>query len=300
MNKHLLAFAVLASGAALSWVLHTSRTGASDAAARARRTRATQTELLFQTRSERIALDERVREMKHELFLKEQIATGSDASLLTATATNLSPAQSEKLVAELGFNWNSTRDYVVVSKDSLKTVSFSAMKEMKLTDAACSVLAITPEERNAIDVTTEQLGEEYNSWAKAHVHREDPQGDVVAKYSIATDPTFSAGLSNRFTAAVRAAVGSERGDLLRGFSYSWMSELGMFGGHDTTLTLRRYLAGENRGLNMEIRQDQSTMSTEVTPYQPLPAAFQPIFPGGWTELAQREGFDLPKEFSKSR
>jgi len=95
--------------------------------------------------------------LRQELFVKEQIAPGADALLATATATNLSPAQSEKLLAELGFNWNTTRDYLVVSKDSLKRVSLSAMKDMRLTDVACKVLAITPEERSTIEATTQQL-----------------------------------------------------------------------------------------------------------------------------------------------
>lgn len=38
------------------------------------------------------------------------------------------------------------------------------------------------------------------------------------------------------------------------------------------------------------------MSTDVNPWQPFPEAFRPLFPGGWKELAEREGFELPKSF----
>jgi hypothetical protein len=40
------------------------------------------------------------------------------------------------------------------------------------------------------------------------------------------------------------------------------------------------------------------MSTDVSPYQPFAEAFLPLFPNGWPDLAQREGFELPKGFRK--
>ena len=44
--------------------------------------------------------------------------------------------------------------------------------------------------------------------------------------------------------------------------------------------------------------DGGTMYTEVAPYQEFPRAFRAIFPGGWPDLAQREGFELPKAYGK--
>src|ERR1041384_4865181 len=98
MKKQLLALGILATGAGLFWVLYSSSNAASCANAGTSRARTTQIETLCQTRSERTALEQRVRELRHELFLKEQIATGADASLLTSAATSLSPAASEKLM----------------------------------------------------------------------------------------------------------------------------------------------------------------------------------------------------------
>jgi hypothetical protein len=37
---------------------------------------------------------------------------------------------------------------------------------------------------------------------------------------------------------------------------------------------------------------------EGSPFQQFPEVFRSLFPGGWTDLAQREGFELPKEFNK--
>ncbi len=48
--------------------------------------------------------------------------------------------------------------------------------------------------------------------------------------------------------------------------------------------------------SVELKQAGSTSYIDVSPGRPLPESFQPVFPGGWTELARREGFDLPKGF----
>jgi hypothetical protein len=47
---------------------------------------------------------------------------------------------------------------------------------------------------------------------------------------------------------------------------------------------------------VEIVRYHSTLSTYVSPHQPFPETFRPLFPGGWVDLAQREGFELPAEF----
>ena len=47
-----------------------------------------------------------------------------------------------------------------------------------------------------------------------------------------------------------------------------------------------------------LQRANSQMQTSVTPWQPFPQEFRTAFPGGWQELAQREGFELPKEFKK--
>ena len=68
----------------------------------------------------------------------------------------------------------------------------------------------------------------------------------------------------------------------------------------TTLTVERYKAGGEWQMNYRLAQAGGEMSTSVTPWQPFPEAFRALFPGGWEELAQREGFDLPSEFKKHK
>jgi len=45
--------------------------------------------------------------------------------------------------------------------------------------------------------------------------------------------------------------------------------------------------------------DGSSSTQGLTPYQ-FPEVLRPLFPKGWADLAEREGFKLPKEFQKKR
>ena len=297
MNKLLLTLGSLTLSTVLVLRLHQGAVEAANAAAAARQQYLSQTRLLAQAQAQRQTLTLRLKERREELA-GSQAAGANMAStplLVWTNGTSLSPARSEQLLAELGFSWRNQPDYVVVRKESLKRISLSGIKRTRVTDAACQVLAITPDERGALKATASQLSAEYNAWAQANVHREEPPGDVVAKYSLGTDPAFSQSLSNRFTQVLFATLGPERAELLQSYAGDWMSGLGMLGGPPTTLTVRRY--GDR--LNMEIRQAGNTMSTDVAPQQPFPAAFRPIFPGGWPDLAQRAGFELPKSFHKA-
>jgi len=219
------------------------------------------------------------------------------ALIATNGAAHLSPVQSEALLAELGFNWNSTGNYLVVSKNTLRDVHLGGMKDAKLSDVMCDVLAITPEERSAVEGLTQQIDADYKTWAGSHSKREEPSGDVVAKYTLSADPAFSQTLRNAFTSGVVAALGGERGELLESYAGTWMSDHGMLNTEPATMTVKRHLMGNEPSLNWELSQGNSSMFTSVSPWQ-FPEAFRPIFPGGWPDVAAREGFELPKEFKK--
>jgi hypothetical protein len=68
----------------------------------------------------------------------------------------------------------------------------------------------------------------------------------------------------------------------------------------TTLTVERYQSGGQWGMNFNLKQAGNSMTTSVTPWQPFPEAFRAVFPGGWEELAAREGFELPADFKKHK
>ena len=95
----------------------------------------------------------------------------------------------------------------------------------------------------------------------------------------------------------RAALGDERGGLLLDFATEWMTDMEMYGGEATTMTVKRYGAGDEPRLNVELHSARSTWSTGVSPFQ-FPEPFRPLFPNGCPDVAKREGFELPKGFEE--
>jgi hypothetical protein len=245
---------------------------------------------------------------------------GSFASL-TATGTSvpgpdaLSPDASEQLLAALGFSWNTTGDFVVVSKQTLTNISLVAIKDQKLTAAACGVLAIAPEERAKMEGLIWRISAQYDSWALAHYQRDEPGGNVVAKYELPLDPAFSSGISNQFMAGTTEILGAERGRLLANYSVGWMSDVGMqpeinrtpagpltIGPLVLTVTLENTFPGPgftDHSYMFALQQGAivNLSNWYITPKEALPVRFRPLFPNGWPDLAKREGFELPRAFS---
>lgn len=244
---------------------------------------------------------------------KRQLATQPPLPVLTelaesilagATLENLTVAEREQLLAELGFSWNTTGDYLIVSKKSLDSISFRSIRGDAVTAAARAALAITPTEQATLEALAQRLRNERTEWAKANVQREEPSGLMVAKYVLPVDPTLAGTQRSAFTNAIRSTLGEIRGDLFQDKSWGWMDAMGMLSGPEaayankpTSLTVKRY-AADREDLGYTLQQGYSMMSATVLPWQPFPEAFRAVFPGGWQELAQREGFDLPKEFKQ--
>ena len=82
--------------------------------------------------------------------LEEKILSGGSSQAFSV-------AEREQFLAELGFNWNTTGDYIIVSKKSLNDISFDGMEGAGLTEAAIAILAITPEEQVAIETDNPNL-----------------------------------------------------------------------------------------------------------------------------------------------
>jgi hypothetical protein len=300
MKRLLLAFTILAAASSFLCALHLTTIQLKRNVAETGLALASETQLLAQAQIQLKSVTEQVHDLKQKLRLQQQTGAGSseDDEILSGQA-HLSPAQSERLLAELGFNWASSPDYVIVSKDTLRAISIDAVRAAKLKNPVCQVLAISPEERAGIDAATLGLIESYWTWAQAHVQREEPSGDVVAKYALPADPDFSQSLSNNFANAALTTLGNERGALLLDYARSWMLDLGMGGyGGDNSLTVKRYQSGEQSHLSYELKYSGNIMNNDVSPYLEFPVAFQPLFPNGWPDLARREGFDLPKDFRK--
>jgi hypothetical protein len=184
----------------------------------------------------------------------------------------------------------------------LPEIGVSAIRRSgKLGAAARAALAITPDEQASIEAETQRLASDYDSWVQTHAQREEPSGKTVAKYILTPDPQYSENASNAFAGIIYSTLGPQRATLLEQYSSTWMTSLGMWGmgqGNDqsTSLTITR----EGDSLMLNVRQAMSSMSCGISPVQPVPDAFRPLFPGGWKELAEREGFELPKEFQTQK
>jgi len=233
-----------------------------------------------------------------------------------ATAEQLSPAESEELLAALGFNWNTTGDYLIVSKKSLTGISFDALKGTRISEVAQAVFAITPDEQSALQSPLQQISDARSTWVREHIQREEPNGDILAKYSLPVDAEFSLNQLALFTNSVFNTLGVARAEMFQDHSRQWLTDSGMRLTPDysnvlraaipaldepqepqpTTLTVERYQSGDEWHINYHLEQEGNSMTTSVNPWQPFPAAFKPLFPNGWPDLAQAEGFDLPNEF----
>ena len=131
----------------------------------------------------------------------------------------------------------------------------------------------------------------------ANVQRTEPKGDVVAQYKVTFDEAFTQQVGSTFSNQVFAAIGPERGELLLEYASDWMRAMGMLGVEPTTLTVNQHDKNKLR-YQFTIKATHSSMTTEISPWQPFPEAFKPLFPNGWADLAKAEGFELPPEFQK--
>lgn len=320
MKRVLLAILILATGTTVFCAFHSANTGLRKELAAQQAAWQTQTQQLAQLHFEKQQVVERVNETKRMLAAQPSLPAHQQLAekiLAGDSLQNLSAAEREQLLAALDFSWNTTGDYLIVSKKSLEGISLDGMKGLKLTAAARAVLAITPAEAATIETMTRQLGDERSIWATDHVQRTEPNGNILAHYSLPMDEEFSRRQQQTFTNAVLGALGEQRAQWLQQFSYGWMQDVGLLTGpimsgipaellanmpatekKPTTLKVERYESGNNTSLNYTLEQAGGSMSTGVDPWQPFPEAFRPLFPGGWADLAEREGFELPKEFSQ--
>lgn len=303
--KQLFLASLITAGAATSFFgIQTQSTRLQEMTDERREQLQAQTARLEQMRTKRDQLQEQVNDARLNANTPDLSVQVDDLAEEFARTglKNPSPAQADRLRAELGFNWNSLRDYVIVSKKSLPRISVTAIRNGKLTDAARAALVITPDEQTAIEGELERVDSEYKTWALAHAKREEPTGDVMAKYVLPADTQSSNSLQS-LSAVVRSTLNSDERDQLF-FRYSWhwgdahqLTVPALEGKLcQTTMTVRR----SGNSLTLDLEQPNSSISSSITPSQSFPEAFLPLFPGGWPDLAQREGFELPKEFQKNQ
>ena len=294
MKSLLPAIIILTLGTNLFYALHKAGSHHRLEASATRQAWLTQTELLAQARIQLTAVKTQVQDLEN--LLKEIRPPSSLPSW--ASLTFPSAEQSEKLLDEMGFNWNSTGDYLVVSKATLGVILLKGMHGFTLNDIPCQVLAITPNERLIIESLAQNLGANCANWVKEHAQRDEPSGDILARYTLPADLEFFQSLTNNFANGLVATLGRERGNLLFYYSRERMMKLGDYGAGLTSLTVKRCQLGHEPSLAVDLRSQGITYSSSVGGAPPFPEYFQPLFPNGWSDLANREGFEQPMVFGE--
>ena len=312
MNKIFLALAILGAGTAGALTARHSTIRLQREASATRESWLVQSQALTAAQSERARLSERIRELKQNLRKAE--AAGNQNGLWSVLETNrigyLAPDLRERLLEELGFNWKSSEAFIVVSKETVHQMGMHAIAiaglwpegddwHARLSDSAAAVLALTPQERSQVEAAMERMKEDIKDWAISHTQRSEPRDDVLAQYNLQSAPPTS--ISNNVMSAISSAIGKERTELMQmgspteyplGSIQDWMRRLANWGGDKpVTMVLRRFSEGNKQLLKFQERDDGHWVPIRIG----FPTIFRSLFPNGWADVAEREGFELPKE-----
>lgn len=303
MKKLLLALMILASaGAGLFALNHAAAHGRQQLQAEQTAWR-TQAEALAQAQAEQAVLTAKLRDLQRQGQASAPAATLDPAladSLLTNNLPPGSPELQEKLLAAFGAGANSSAGYVLVTKAALKASTLRPLKTFpdneKLTDAVRGVLAITPQEQQSVEAAFADAFAAAATWAKANVQRGGPSGDMLVRYTIPADTNFEQASTEKLFSTVNGILGQERNDLLRGyFQAHRIFEDGAIG--DRTNILEIYRVPGQSALRYRAGwkwENAEAINTRPEPIKlaRFPAAFSFVFPGGWQEIARREGIEL--------
>ncbi len=211
-----------------------------------------------------------------------------------------------RVLASFGAGGNSSESYVLVSKASLADAHLKPLKlfpdSEKLTDDVRGVLAITPEEQQFVESAFATAFSNMGVWVRENVQRDGPVGEMVVSYTVPANQVFHEATISQLFSTVNSGIGTERGELLRNyFEHYRIYEDGAVGDHTNLLSIYRISAAPGYGYRSGWRSaNAEAINTYPEPIKPekFPAAFRFLFPSGWKELAQREGFELPKQFGK--
>jgi hypothetical protein len=311
MKRIYLALTILFAGTAGVLALNSRSSRLQEQLAEVRNTWQATTQQLAAAETEWARLSREASGLKQDLRSLHSVPGLSSSSLALLLSTNqfktLTPEQRERLIAELGLSWNSSDQWLLVSKSTLQQVRMNAISKGKLIEPVAGVLGLTPEERQQIDAAFARMTDQYATWAKANVQREAPSGSMVARYTIPCDPTLDQNLRQQLFSEINALLGGERGGLLKQYSATWFGANNLYayvGGSTSRLTVRMRKDPQGQPqLQYEVvrrsgeGQGSSQQGPAVVSRKYFPPTFKSVFPGGWEELAQREGFKLPAELS---
>ena len=301
MKKLTLALCILGLGAMSFGALHHAMTASRDAAASHLNDLAEANDSVAQLQSAIDSLRQETSEKQR--FLTRQ--TSADQvrrdllDLLENPGSKHSPSAWTDLRRELGIGWDSSSEYVLVSKRVLKRVGLHAFSfPPAITAPMRAALAISRSEESQIKATIEGI----KSDCPIHARRLEPAGDLLAHYILeADDNTLEQSISNRFSAGVIAALEAERADFFVDDGWRALrANLPMVGSEPITFTVKRAPGVDQQRFIWEIQKAGASSSGEVRYAQHPAHWFSLLFPRGWREVAELNSFQLPQDFEKGR
>jgi hypothetical protein len=213
MNKILLVITFLAVGAGAFHSAHQRAIRIEQKVQSAHVSWQNHTQQLAVAQSEQAALTERIRELKQALAQSPRVtADALWSALQTNRVDRLPPELRQRALAELGFDWRTSPDYILVSKQTVRDLQIEAIRNGELTDLAAKVFALTPEERDRVSAAFPQAKTALKDWVQARVERHEPAEEALAHFTLPGDATLSGSLSNSFARRVSKAVGPEQAE----------------------------------------------------------------------------------------
>ena len=221
-------------------------------------------------------------------------AGGARSGDSSKTSRRPTPAE---LRQRFGIGWNNSANFILVSKAALKSMYLRGLDNNgRLTPTACAILGLTPTESAAIEASFKRVEAEHAAWVKTAVQRVEPAGDVLADYRLPANPELARQFQAEGAAGLLEPLGFDRAKLVYDYAGSWIFQHGKLGSSSIRFTVRRRTEGTHPGLWYQQEEiGGSNNSGDVRPGN-FPDLLRGLFPGGWHDLAQREGFELPDDF----
>jgi hypothetical protein len=220
--------------------------------------------------------------------------------LLASNHANIPDKLIPELRTSLDLPIDASSDFVLVSKPSLRVLRPSAPgRNDKLPDSLSGLLSLSVEQRQQVEAALSSARHEFADWAKQNLQREGPQGDTLVRYTIPQAEGGSDSITNRLMANLSEVLGPERTEQFYRLADSWFEiENGYLGGVTNTLSVLRRTGRDGQPAlfyHLTRAGEHSSMGEGPGPIrsQFFPPAWRNVFPEGWAEVAQREGFELP-------
>jgi hypothetical protein len=307
VNKILLALITLSAGAVGFQAVHQSATRLEHEAKVLHDDWLAHSQIVASAQADIATVNERVSDLKQSLRQSPPVTNSPLWSALQGNRADRLPLELRNQVREeLGFHWRFSPDYIVVSKQAVRDIGIQATSQGKLTDVAAAVLTMTPEERSQVETAIGRVRTDFRDWVLANVERIEPGDDVVAQYALPTNPVIGQTISNALVSAVSQALGQERAGLVLPSLQVWMRDIvGLYDSASAAVafTIKRSITGDETQLKARVttmRNDRSATDSYTIRDRSFafPRAFRSIFPNAWADVAEREGFELPKKPEK--